>query len=56
MVRIFLSPKFDERGQGMLFKDQRLMMVEIDKFVAACKFDDIVAYFKKLPTQSFSFQ
>lgn len=35
MVRIFLAPKFDERGQGMLFKDQRLMMIELDKFVAA---------------------
>lgn len=40
MVRIFLAPKFDERGQGWLFKDQRLMMVEVDKFVAACEFKE----------------
>lgn len=38
MVRIFLSPKFDERGSGFLFRDQRLMMIELDKFVAACEF------------------
>ncbi|XP_067629385.1 phenoloxidase 2 [Eurosta solidaginis] len=34
-VRIFLGPKTDERGQGMLFKDQRLMMIELDKFVVS---------------------
>lgn len=34
-VRIFLGPKTDERGQGMLFKDQRLLMIELDKFVVA---------------------
>uniref|UniRef100_A0A0K8VQL9 tyrosinase n=1 Tax=Bactrocera latifrons TaxID=174628 RepID=A0A0K8VQL9_BACLA len=32
-VRIFLGPKADERGQGMLFKDQRLLMIELDKFI-----------------------
>ncbi|XP_061400199.1 phenoloxidase 2-like [Musca vetustissima] len=32
-VRIFLAPKTDERGQPWLFRDQRLMMVELDKFV-----------------------
>lgn len=36
-VRIFLGPKTDERGQQMLFNEQRLMMVELDKFVASCK-------------------
>ncbi|XP_046384943.1 phenoloxidase 1-like [Ischnura elegans] len=32
-VRIFLAPKFDERGQPWLFCDQRLMFIELDKFV-----------------------
>ncbi|NP_001295992.1 phenoloxidase 2-like [Musca domestica] len=32
-VRIFTAPKTDERGQPWLFRDQRLMMVELDKFV-----------------------
>ncbi|XP_023292341.2 phenoloxidase 2-like [Lucilia cuprina] len=32
-VRIFLGPKTDERGQQWLFRDQRSMMVELDKFV-----------------------
>ncbi|XP_075167145.1 phenoloxidase 2-like [Haematobia irritans] len=35
MVRIFIGPQNDERGQPMLLRDQRLMMVELDKFVAA---------------------
>ncbi|KAJ8926016.1 hypothetical protein NQ315_009871 [Exocentrus adspersus] len=30
--RIFLSPKHDERGNPWLFRDQRNMMVELDKF------------------------
>lgn len=37
-VRIYLGPKTDERGQQMLFRDQRLLMIELDKFVVACKF------------------
>ncbi len=40
--RIFLSPKFDERGQPMLFRDQRLMMTEMDKFIVSCKFTKIL--------------
>lgn len=35
--RIFLAPKFDERGTAMLFRDQRLLMTEMDKFIVACK-------------------
>ncbi|XP_046387012.1 phenoloxidase 1-like [Ischnura elegans] len=31
-VRIFLAPKFDERGLPMLFRDQRLLFIEMDKF------------------------
>lgn len=42
MVRVFLAPKFDERGQQMLFRDQRLMMIELDKFVTACEFRHLV--------------
>ncbi|XP_055858620.1 phenoloxidase 2-like [Episyrphus balteatus] len=34
-VRIFLGPKTDERGQPMLLRDQRLLMVELDKFVVS---------------------
>lgn len=39
--RIFLAPKFDERGQAMLFRDQRLLMTELDKFIVACEFCDL---------------
>jgi tyrosinase len=38
MVRIFLAPKKDQRGLNMALREQRLMMTEMDKFVAACKF------------------
>ncbi|KAJ1524517.1 hypothetical protein ONE63_011009 [Megalurothrips usitatus] len=31
-VRIFMAPKFDERGAPMQFRDQRVFMVELDKF------------------------
>nr|P85046.1 RecName: Full=Phenoloxidase subunit 1; AltName: Full=PO-P1 [Simulium damnosum] len=37
MVRIFLAPKTDERGNEMLFRDQRLMMIEMDKFVVSMR-------------------
>ncbi|KAK9745259.1 Hemocyanin, copper containing domain [Popillia japonica] len=30
--RIFLGPKVDERGNPWLFKDQRLLFIELDKF------------------------
>lgn len=32
-----MSPKNDERGAQYTYNDQRLMMVELDKFVAQCK-------------------
>lgn len=35
--RIFMAPHNDERGNPMLFRDQRLMMCEMDRFVVACK-------------------
>lgn len=31
-VRIFLAPKFDERHSEMRFIDQRLLMIELDRF------------------------
>ncbi|XP_053965114.1 phenoloxidase 2-like [Anastrepha ludens] len=34
-VRIFLGPKRDETHKEMLFKDQRLLMVELDKFIVS---------------------
>lgn len=33
LVRLFLAPKFDERGQLWSFVDQRNLFVEIDKFI-----------------------
>ncbi|CAO1425782.1 unnamed protein product [Diamesa serratosioi] len=37
MVRIFMSPKNNERGSPMMFRDQRLMMIELDKFIVALR-------------------
>nr|WBY50550.1 polyphenoloxidase [Odontotermes formosanus] len=36
-VRIFLAPKFDERGVNFLFRDQRLLFIELDKFTVTLK-------------------
>lgn len=36
-VRLFLAPKYDERGVNMLFRDQRLLFVELDKFTVTLK-------------------
>ncbi|KAF6200526.1 hypothetical protein GE061_004969 [Apolygus lucorum] len=36
-VRIFMAPKFDERGLPWLFRDQKEMMIELDKFVVPIK-------------------
>lgn len=33
--RIFMAPRMDERGTPMLFRDQRLLMIEMDKFTIA---------------------
>lgn len=35
--RIFMAPRNDERGTPFLFRDQRLMMTELDKFTVACE-------------------
>lgn len=37
MCRIYMAPKNDERGVQMLFRDQRLLMVELDKFIVQSK-------------------
>ncbi|XP_067015254.2 phenoloxidase 1 [Anabrus simplex] len=31
-VRIFIAPKYDERGETLLYKDQRKFFVELDRF------------------------
>ncbi|XP_055709259.1 phenoloxidase 2 [Phlebotomus papatasi] len=36
-ARIFMAPKFDERGTEMMFRDQRHLMIELDRFVIACR-------------------
>ena len=38
MVRLFMAPKFDDRGRQMPFRDQRRLMIEMDKFVANCEY------------------
>jgi Hemocyanin, ig-like domain. len=40
-VRIFLAPKFDERGVNFLFRDQRLLFIELDKFTVTCKLGSV---------------
>ncbi|KAG5668816.1 hypothetical protein PVAND_016739 [Polypedilum vanderplanki] len=34
MVRVFMAPKYDERGQQFSFREYRRFMIEMDKFVA----------------------
>lgn len=31
-VRIFVAPKFDEKGRSLSFNEQRMLMIEMDKF------------------------
>lgn len=40
-VRIFLAPKFNEHNSEMLFRDQRLLMIELDRFTASSECFDI---------------
>lgn len=35
--RIFLAPKFDERGNPWLFRDQKTMWIELDKWTVSCR-------------------
>jgi hypothetical protein len=50
-VRIFLAPKFDERGVNMLFRDQRLLFIELDKFTVTCKLKSVSIIGRKLASQ-----
>lgn len=36
--RIFIAPKIDEKGIVLSFEQQRLMMIEMDKFTVNCKY------------------
>lgn len=40
--RIFIAPKFDERGTAITFRDQRSLMIEMDKFTVNCKYFIII--------------
>jgi len=36
--RIFMAPRVDERGTTLTFAEQRLLMIELDKFTVNCRF------------------
>jgi tyrosinase len=38
MTRLFMAPRNNFNGQPMSFNDQRMMMIEIDKFVVQCEY------------------
>lgn len=42
--RIFLIPKYDERGQQIRFRDQRSFAIEMDKFLVNCKYIITIEY------------
>ena len=35
--RIFMAPRVDERGTPLTFAEQRILMIEMDKFTVNCK-------------------
>lgn len=37
-MRIFLAPKFDEKGIEFKFSELRLLMIEMDRFEVQCEF------------------
>lgn len=37
-VRIFMAPKFDEKGEEFKFSEMRLLMMEMDRFTVNCEF------------------
>lgn len=51
--RIFMCPRFDERGTPLRFRDQRSLMIEMDKFTVNCKviliYDLHITYFFSNP-------
>lgn len=36
-VRIFIAPRQDERGLPYVFRDQKELMIEMDKFTVLCE-------------------
>lgn len=38
-VRIFMAPKFDEKGEEFKFSEMRLLMMEMDRFTVNRKFE-----------------
>lgn len=42
--RIFLIPKFDERGEPLRYRDQRSFAIEMDKFLVNCKWSEHCEY------------
>lgn len=46
MVRIFMAPKFNDRGQEFPFSEQRKLMVEMERFIATSKFSKVSIKFK----------
>lgn len=42
ICRIFLAPKYDENGRPMSFKEQRLLMTEMEKFLVECMLYDFL--------------
>lgn len=42
--RIFLAPKYDERGYSWKFADQKIMFIELDKFKVYCKYNHSISF------------
>lgn len=38
-MRIFMAPKFDEKGEEFKFNEMRLLMMEMDRFTVNCMFE-----------------
>lgn len=36
--RIFIAPKLNEKGRQLKFEEQRILMIEMDKFTVVCEF------------------
>ena len=47
--RIFLAPKNDEKGNPWLFRDQKTMFIELDKFTVNCKSSGQIKHFNIVP-------
>lgn len=58
--RIFIGPKFDEKGNPWIFKDQKELLIEMDRFVVNCTFVMftelfwfyLISYFLVVPGQN----